>query len=44
MGSSSYRSSGEQKVTVQHVNVEAGGQAIVGALAGGEGGDRKILG
>jgi hypothetical protein len=30
-----YRSSGEQKVTVQHVNVEAGGQAIVGNVAGG---------
>lgn len=33
-----YRSKGEQKVTVQHVTVEDGGQALVGAVsAGGRG-------
>ena len=37
-----YRTSGEQKVTVEHVTVNAGGQAIVGAVTqGGRGGDRK---
>jgi hypothetical protein len=30
-----YRSKGEQKVTVEHVTVNAGGQAIVGAVASG---------
>jgi hypothetical protein len=29
-----YRSTGEQRVTVQHVTVNDGGQAIVGAVAG----------
>lgn len=34
-----YRSSGEQKVTVEHVTVNEGGQAIVGSVrAGGRGG------
>ena len=32
-----YRSGGEQRVTVQHVNVNEGGQAIVGAVSGGGG-------
>lgn len=37
-----YRTSGEQKVTVEHVTVNAGGQAIVGAVAhGGRGIDGK---
>lgn len=30
-----YRTSGQQKVTVEHVTVNAGGQAIVGAVAHG---------
>lgn len=34
-----YRTGGQQKVTVEHVTVNAGGQAIVGAVtAGGDGG------
>jgi len=33
-----YRSSGQQKVTVEHVTVNAGGQAIVGAVEAGGGG------
>jgi hypothetical protein len=33
-----YRSSGQQKVTVEHVTVNAGGQAIVGAVETGGGG------
>lgn len=33
-----YRSGGQQKVTVEHVTVHAGGQAIVGAINGGAGG------
>lgn len=37
-----YRTGGEQKVTVQHVNVSDGGQAIVGDVkAGGRGGDER---
>ena len=37
-----YRTSGEQKVTVEHVTVNAGGQAIVGAVTqGGRGDDGK---
>ena len=32
-----YRTSGQQKVTVEHVTVNAGGQAIVGAVQGGGG-------
>lgn len=34
-----YRNGGEQKVTVQHVNVSDGGQAIVGHVQGGGGSD-----
>jgi hypothetical protein len=42
-----YRSGGEQKVTVQHVSVSEGGQAIVGnvtqdARESGAGKDREI--
>jgi hypothetical protein len=33
-----YRSGGQQKVTVEHVTVQAGGQAIVGTVNGGGGG------
>ena len=33
-----YRTGGQQKVTVEHVTVNAGGQAIVGAVAHGGGG------
>lgn len=37
-----YRTSGQQKVTVEHVTVNAGGQAIVGAVTtGGGGSDEK---
>jgi hypothetical protein len=37
-----YRTSGQQKVTVEHATVNAGGQAIVGTVAhGGEGSDEK---
>jgi hypothetical protein len=37
-----YRTGGEQKVTVQHVTVNEGGQAVVGNLShGGGGGGRK---
>ncbi len=36
-----YRTSGQQKVTVEHVTVNAGGQAIVGAVQGGGGRDGK---
>lgn len=37
-----YRTGGQQKVTVEHVTVNAGGQAIVGAVAhGGRGGGGK---
>ena len=32
-----YRTGGEQKVVVQHVNVNEGGQAIVGTVDGGRG-------
>lgn len=35
-----YRTGGQQKVTVEHVTVNDGGQAIVGAVSG-EGGGRK---
>lgn len=35
---SRYRRGGEQKVIVQHVNVNNGSQAIVGALSAREGG------
>ena len=33
-----YRGGGQQKVTVEHVNVQAGGQAIVGTVNKGVGG------
>jgi hypothetical protein len=33
-----YRGKGQQKVTVEHVHVHAGGQAIVGAVTPGGGG------
>jgi hypothetical protein len=33
-----YRGGGQQKVTVEHVTVQAGGQAIVGTVNRGEGG------
>ncbi len=33
-----YRTGGEQRVTVQHVNVNEGGQAIVGNLSSPRGG------
>jgi hypothetical protein len=37
-----YRTGGQQKVTVEHVTVNAGGQAIVGAVAhGGRGSNGK---
>ena len=36
-----YRTGGEQKVTVQHVNVNDGGQAIVGNVQGGGGVSKK---
>ncbi len=36
-----YRTGGEQKVTVEHVTVNAGGRAIVGPVSTGEGGFRK---
>ena len=32
-----YRTGGEQKVTVQHVTVNEGGQAVVGNVATGKG-------
>ena len=35
-----YRTGGEQKVTVEHVHVHRGGQAIVGNVAHGPGGGR----
>ena len=35
-----YRTGGEQKVTVQHVTVNEGGQAIVGNVRPGEGRNR----
>src|SRR4051812_23901855 len=33
-----HRGKGQQKVTVEHVHVHAGGQAVVGAVAAGGGG------
>jgi hypothetical protein len=36
-----HRGKGEQKVTVEHVHVHAGGQAIVGAVTPGGGGAAK---
>lgn len=39
-----YRTGGEQRVLVQHVNVADGGQAIVGNVTSGEAGGRKKTG
>ena len=36
-----YRSTGQQKVTVEHVTVNAGGQAIVGSVTKGGGAEGK---
>lgn len=36
-----YRGKGQQKMTVEHVNVHEGGQAIVGTVQGGEDGKKK---
>jgi len=36
-----YRGGGQQKVTVEHVTVQAGGQAIVGTVNRGGGGDAQ---
>jgi len=36
-----YRTGGQQKVTVKHVHVSEGGQAIVGAVSQGVGGDNS---
>ena len=35
-----YRGKGQQKVTVEHVHVHAGGQAVVGTVKAPGGGDR----
>jgi hypothetical protein len=37
-----YRTGGEQRVTVQHVNVNEGGQAIVGSVTHAPGGQKPI--
>jgi hypothetical protein len=39
-----YRGKGQQKVTVEHVHVHSGGQAIVGAVSPGGGGATEIAG
>lgn len=39
---SRYRSRGEQKITVQHVNIASGGQAIVGVVEAGGAGSNQI--
>ncbi len=36
-----YRRGGEQRVIVQHVNVNDGGKAIVGSILNGGGGNKK---
>jgi len=36
-----YRGKAQQKVTVEHVHVHSGGQAIVGAVTPGGGGHEK---
>jgi hypothetical protein len=36
-----HRGKGQQKVTVEHVHVHAGGQAVVGVVSGPGGGDRS---
>jgi hypothetical protein len=38
-----HRGKGQQKVTVEHVHVHAGGQAVVGMVGGPGGGDRPKL-
>ena len=38
-----HRGKGQQKVTVEHVHVHAGGQAVVGMVEGPGGGDRPKL-
>lgn len=37
-----YRGKGQQKVTVEHVHVHPGGQAIVGAVTPGDGGTESL--
>ena len=37
-----YRTGGQQKVTVEHVTVNEGGQAIVGAVTHGERGSNEM--
>src|SRR5829696_8951290 len=37
-----YRTGGEQKVTVQHVTVNEGGQAVVGNVSHAPGGGRPV--
>ena len=37
-----YRSVGDQKMTVEHVHVHAGGQAVVGNVTGGRGAAEKV--
>ena len=37
-----YRGKGQQKVTVEHVHVRAGGQAIVGTISPRKGGKEKL--
>jgi hypothetical protein len=39
-----HRGKGQQKVTVEHVHVHAGGQAVVGVIGTSGGGDRGKLG
>src|SRR3954467_10300210 len=39
-----YRTGGEQKVTVQHVTVNEGGQAVVGNITNRRGGGRRKKG
>ncbi len=36
-----HRGKGQQKITVEHVHVNQGGQAIIGSVERGEGGDKK---
>jgi hypothetical protein len=36
-----HRGKGQQRITVEHVNVHAGGQAIVGAVTPGDGSSRR---
>jgi len=38
-----HRGKGQQKVTVEHVHVHSGGQAVVGVVAARGGGDQAIL-